>query len=96
MPGRTTRAGCINDAGCRESLVDVELVDFAVRSYCHGSFGLDSGHRLTGATHTQFDVCLCHWVRQGLKDNLMLIFTAIVTFLLLIYLLTALLRPEWF
>jgi K+-transporting ATPase KdpF subunit len=35
-------------------------------------------------------------VRQGLREFIMILFAAIVTVLLFIYLLTALLRPEWF
>jgi K+-transporting ATPase KdpF subunit len=35
-------------------------------------------------------------LRQGVKEGVVIWFTAVVTVLLFIYLLAALLRPEWF
>jgi len=42
------------------------------------------------------DVRLHFRLRQSLREFIMILFAAIVTVLLFIYLLTALLRPEWF
>ena len=62
----------------------------------YGSCCLDSGHDHPGSGDHGTDVRLRHWLRQSLKGATMLLLTAIVTLLLFIYLLAALLRPEWF
>ena len=41
-------------------------------------------------------VCICCWLRESLKGASMIVLAAIVTLLLFVYLLAALLRPEWF
>jgi len=37
-----------------------------------------------------------YWLRKSLKGAFMLLLTAMVTLLLFVYLMAALLRPEWF
>ncbi|RPI85283.1 MAG: K(+)-transporting ATPase subunit F [Planctomycetaceae bacterium] len=53
-----------------------------------------NGHPRSGDHGTH--VRLRRWLRKGLKGSLMLSITAAVTLLLFVYLLAALLRPEWF
>jgi K+-transporting ATPase KdpF subunit len=49
-----------------------------------------------GAAHLWVDVSVRGGLRKGLKGALMIWLTVIVALLLFIYLLAALLRPEWF
>ena len=67
-----------------------------MRSLCCGYDLLDSGDGCAGVVHDGIDVCLHGGLRQGVKGLSMLFLSAIVTVLLFIYLLSALLRPEWF
>jgi K+-transporting ATPase KdpF subunit len=49
-----------------------------------------------GAGVDGLDVRLLGGVRPGVKGGAMILLTAIVTVLLFIYLIAAMLRPEWF
>ena len=62
----------------------------------HGLSDLASGIATPRAGGARADVRLYHWLRKGVRRNNMLLLTTIVTLLLFIYLMAALLRPEWF
>jgi K+-transporting ATPase KdpF subunit len=62
----------------------------------YGLVHLDSGDAVPGARRPGAHVCLHYWLRQGLEGTRMLLLTAIVSLLLFVYLMAALLRPEWF
>jgi len=49
-----------------------------------------------GVGRSGADVCIRDRLRASVKGVVMILLTAVVTVLLLVYLLAALLRPEWF
>src|SRR5262249_55050472 len=57
---------------------------------------LDPGPDPPGTDNPRLDVRLRRRLRQGVKGAVMIWLAALVTGLLFIYLLAALLRPEWF
>jgi K+-transporting ATPase KdpF subunit len=64
----------------------------------YGSHVLDSGFGFDRCGGVGIDVRVRRHVRPHLKGNavFLTLLAAVVTLLLLVYLLTALLRPEWF
>jgi K+-transporting ATPase KdpF subunit len=57
---------------------------------------MDSGNDPFGLGHHGPDVCFLNRLRKGLTRTDMIYLAAIVTAFLFVYLMTALLRPEWF
>jgi K+-transporting ATPase KdpF subunit len=66
------------------------------RNTCHGFNDLDTGDDGPRANHAGFDVCIPRCVRARVKDFIMIVLTVGATIFLFIYLMAALLRPEWF
>jgi K+-transporting ATPase KdpF subunit len=66
------------------------------RSLRHELADLAAGHGDLGALDPGADVRVRGRLRQSLEGAAMIVLTAVVTVLLFIYLLAALLRPEWF
>lgn len=71
-------------------------IDSLNRRSCLESDHLDSCHGFARPLGHGLDVRVRLCLRQGVKGAVMIILAAIVTLLLFIYLLAALLRPQWF
>ena len=74
------------------SLSDANLT----RSFYDEPRTLDSRHDSSRSCDHGPHVGVRHCLRKSVKGALMIVLAAIVTLLLFIYLLAALLRPEWF
>jgi K+-transporting ATPase KdpF subunit len=57
---------------------------------------MDPGHVLARRCRLGINVCLCRRLRQGVKGAAVILLTSLITILLFVYLLAAMLRPEWF
>jgi K+-transporting ATPase KdpF subunit len=57
---------------------------------------LDPGDVVAGPVGSGTDVPVCVCLREGVKGTTVILLTSSVTLLLFVYLLAALLRPEWF
>jgi K+-transporting ATPase KdpF subunit len=66
------------------------------RSFCYEPYDLDPGNGRHRADHAGFDVRIPRGVRTRLTGRTMILLTVGATIFLFIYLMAALLRPEWF
>jgi K+-transporting ATPase KdpF subunit len=64
--------------------------------FCNEPHDLDPGNGCSRSDHAESDVCIPSGVRTRLKGRHMIILTVGATIFLFVYLMAALIRPEWF